>query len=310
MKLSNEIKVGLTIIVATVIFILGVRYFEDLPLFDKTYDLVAEFDHAAGLIGGNIVRVNGVAVGSVNKVYISETSGKVIAEFHVNPTIPVTEGSYATVGGFDALGVTRLELVLGEPDAPRIPEGGMVSTRPTADLFAEMGDRAPRLLDGADQVLVELNAVLSETNRMLSTPESDFRRTLTSAQGSVSQIERLLASERDRIASILANMDTVTSDIDTALGPDGQNVSDLMARLEQTLGTLDRDLEAFSETNAQLTVLLRKLNEGEGTLGMLINDPSMYHRMDSTLTGLNELLVDFRENPARYLKEMKLVDLF
>jgi phospholipid/cholesterol/gamma-HCH transport system substrate-binding protein len=309
-KFSNEIKVGLTIIVATVIFILGVRYFEDLPLFDKTYDLVAEFDNAAGLIGGNIVRVNGVAVGSVNRVYISETSGKVMAEFHVNPSIPVTEGSYAMVGGFDALGVTRLELVLGEPDAPRIPEGGMVATRPSADLMAEMSTRAPRLMEGADQVLVELNAVLAETNRMLSTPESDFRRTLASAQGSVSQIEQLLASERDRIASILAGLDTVTSDIDTALGPDGENVSDLMARMEQTLETLDRDLEAFSETNAQLTVLLRKLNEGEGTLGLLINDPSMYHRMDSTLTGLNELIADFRDNPARYLKEMKLVDLF
>ena len=50
MKISNEIKVGLTIIVATVIFILGIRYFEDLPLFDSTYDLVAEFENAGGLM--------------------------------------------------------------------------------------------------------------------------------------------------------------------------------------------------------------------------------------------------------------------
>ncbi|MDA0874923.1 MAG: hypothetical protein O3C45_07650, partial [Bacteroidetes bacterium] len=237
-------------------------------------------------------------------------SGKVMAEFHVNPDIPVTEGSYAMVGGFDALGVTRLELVLGEPDAPRIPEGGMVDTRPTTDMLAEFGNRAPGLMDGADEVLTELNAVLKETNRMLSTPESDFRRTLASAQGSVAQIESLLASERDRIASILAGMDSVTSDIDTALGPDGENVSDLMARLNQTLDTLDRDLAAFSETNTQLSTLLRKLNDGEGTLGRLINDASMYERMDSTLTGLNNLITDFQENPARYLKEMKLVDLF
>ena len=105
-------------------------------------------------------------------------------------------------------------------------------------------------------------------------------------------------------------LDSVTSDIDTALGPDGENVSDLMARLNQTLDTLDRDLAAFSETNTQLSTLLRKLNDGEGTLGRLINDASMYERMDSTLTGLNNLITDFQENPARYLKEMKLVDLF
>lgn len=310
MKFSNEIKVGLTIIGATVIFILGVRYFEDLPLFDSTYDLVAEFENAGGLIGGNIVRVNGVAVGSVNKVYISDTSGKVMVEFHVHPSIPVTEGSYATVAGFDALGVVRLELSLGDADAPRIPEGGMVEARNGSDLMAQMTEQGPALMDDVGAVLDELNAVLAETNRMLSTPESEFRQTLQAAQGSVSQIESLLSGERDRISSILANVDTLTADLDSAMGDNGASVTALMDQLQQTLDTLDEDLAAFEKTNEELTTLLRKLNEGEGTLGKLINDPSMYHRMDSTLTGINHLIADFQENPARYLKEMKLVDLF
>jgi len=309
-KFSNEIKVGLTIIVATVIFILGVRFFEDLPLFDSTYDLVAEFDHAGGLIGGNIVRVNGVSVGSVNAVYINETSGKVMVEFHVDPKIPVTEGTYATIGGFDALGVVRMELVLGPASAARIPEGGMVASRPTADLMADVTERAPAMLDKTESVLDELDAVLAEASTMLATPESDFRQTLAAAKGSMNEIEDLLASERNRIARILANADSVTADLDAALGQDGEAVASLMEQMEETLATLNEDLERFQATNEQLDELLRKLNEGEGTLGMLINDPAMYHRMDSTLTGLNALIADFQVNPGRYLKEMKLVDLF
>lgn len=310
MKFTNEIKVGLTIIVATVIFILGIRYFEDLPLFDSTYDLVAEFDNAGGLIGGNIVRVNGVAVGAVSNVFISETTGKVIVEFHVDPKIPVREGTYATVGGFDALGVVRMDLTLGPASAPRIPEGGMVAAGTSSDLMAEMTDRAPQMMDNLDATLNELNGVLAEANTMLSTPESDFRQTLAAARGSMAQIEDLLASERNRIARVLANADSLTADLNAALGEDGEAVSSLITQMESTLATLDEDLERFQETNAQLNQLLRKLNEGEGTLGMLINDPSMYHRMDSTLSGLNALIADFQENPGRYLKEMKLVDLF
>ncbi len=310
MKFSNEIKVGLTIIVATLIFILGIRYFEDLPLFDSTYDLVAEFDDAAGLIGGNIVRVNGVAVGSVNDVYISETTGKVMVEFHVNPNIPVTEGSFATIAGFDALGVVRLDLTLGPASAARIPEGGTVAAGTGSDLMADLTAQAPEMLDSVGEAVGQLNDVLAEANTMLATPESDFRQTLNAAKGSMQQIEQLLASERDRIASILANADSISADLNAALGEDGQSVQDLMSQMEETLATLNEDLEAFQETNEQINTLLTKLNEGEGTLGMLINDPSMYHRMDSTLSGLNDLIADFQANPGRYLKEMKLVDLF
>lgn len=310
MKFSNEIKVGLTIIGATVIFILGVRYFEDLPLFDSTYDLVAEFDNAGGLIGGNIVRVNGVSVGSVKEVYISQTSGKVMVEFHVDPNIPITEGTYATIGGFDALGVVRMDLVLGPSDAPRIPEGGMVGVGDAADLMADLTAKAPEMLEDVSAVVDQLNGVLAETNTMLSAPESDFRQTLSAARGSVEQIESMLSSERDRIASILANTDTLTSDLNAALGDDGEAVASLIEQLEETMATLNEDLERFQETNEQLSELLQKLNEGEGTLGLLINDPSMYHRMDSTLSGLNGLIADFQANPGRYLKEMRLVDLF
>ena len=309
-KISNEIKVGVTIIAATVIFILGVRYFEDLPLFDSTYDLVAEFENAGGLIGGNLVRVNGVAVGSVQNVAISPESGKVLVNFHVDPAIPVTEGTYGTIAGFDALGVVRLDLVLGPADAPQIPEGGMIGSRSGTDLMAEMTAQAPELLADVDSVLDEFNEVLVQTNRMLSSPESEFRQTLRATQGSVALIEEMIAAERNRISSILAGVDTLTSGLNEAMGPDGERAAAVVAQLESTLETLNEDLEAFAETNTQLQTLLRKLNEGEGTLGLLINDPAMYHRMDSTLNGLNNLISDFQENPARYLKEMKLVDLF
>ncbi|MGA0254190.1 MAG: MlaD family protein [Rhodothermales bacterium] len=310
MKISNEIKVGLTIIVATVIFILGIRYFEDLPLFDSTYDLVAEFENAGGLIGGNIVRVNGVSVGSVTSVYISESTGKVVVEFHVDPTIPVTEGTYATIGGFDALGVVRMDLTLGPASAERIPEGGLVDTRVTSDLMAEMTTRGPAMLTNVDSVLEELEGVMAQANAMVSTPESDIRQILSSARGSMRQIETLLADESNRIARILAHADSLTADLDAALGEDGEAVASLMDQMETTLATLNEDLERFQATNEQLDEILRKLNDGEGTLGLLLNDPSMYHRMDATLSDLNALITDFQRNPGRYLKEMNLVDLF
>ena len=115
MKYSNEMKVGVTLIVATVVFVLGVRFFQDLPLFKGTYSLVSEFDNAGGLISGNLVRINGVGVGSVDDVYINPETQRVRVEFHIGLGIPVTRGSTSQIAGFEALGVVRLDLVLGPP---------------------------------------------------------------------------------------------------------------------------------------------------------------------------------------------------
>lgn len=310
-KYSNEVKVGVTIVLAAIIFVLGVRYFEDLPLFKSTYSLRAEFENAGGLIAGNAVRTAGVTVGSVNGVNIDPSTGKVTVRFHVDEDIPVTEGTYAKIGGFDALGVVRMDLVLGPPSAPRIPEGGYVRGQPTSDVFGELTEGAPQLITRVDSVLAGLDVVLSETEGMLARPESDLRVTLANMRSSTETLESLLRGERDRIGSILANMDSVTSNVERLTGGEnGEQIEELIASLNATLDSLDTNLEGLGETTTSLNLLLTKLNEGEGTMGRLINDDSMYLKLDSTLTGLNALMADFRANPGRYMKELRLVDLF
>jgi len=309
-KISNELKVGLTIIAATAIFILGVRYFEDLPLFTTTYDLSAEFENAGGLIPGNLVRVNGVSVGSVNEVGISAETGKVDVKFHVDRTITVTEGSYAQVSGIDALGAVRLDLILGPNDAPVIPEGGKVDVGKGNDVFGDLTARAPEMVDKFSSVLNGLDNVLAETGTMLSEPDSDFRSTLKSVNGSVTELQNLLVAERDRISAILLNVEEATGSLKTLSSENGPAVSKLIADLSVTVKTLDRELVRLGDASSGLNVLLAKINNGEGTLGLLVNDPSMYHKMDSTLDGINLLLADFKANPGKYLGEMKLVDLF
>ena len=75
MKYSNELKVGMAIVAAVVVFVLGVRYFQDVPLFRGTYDLNSSFESAGGLIAGNPVRVSGVGVGKVREVKLNPEAG-------------------------------------------------------------------------------------------------------------------------------------------------------------------------------------------------------------------------------------------
>lgn len=310
MKYSNELKVGATIIGATIIFILGVRYFEDLPLFSSTYGLTSEFDEAGGLISGNVVRINGVVVGSVNAVYIHPETQRVRVEFHVDKGIPVTEGSTAKISGFDALGVVRMDVKLGPIDAPRIPEGGFVPGTESADFLGGLSEKAPELIDRLDDVLATLNSVLGQTGQLISEPDSDIRQTLVSVQSSAKTLDEFLTSERSRLSQILRNFESFSADMSRFSSENVDSLGTLVNNLNRTLERLDQNLVSLESVSESLADVLRKINEGEGTLGLFVNDPGVYQKMDSVLTNLDALLEDFRNNPDKYLKELRLVDIF
>jgi phospholipid/cholesterol/gamma-HCH transport system substrate-binding protein len=122
--------------------------------------------------------------------------------------------------------------------------------------------------------------------------------------------DAILRTQRGRIESILENVDGMSAGMDTLLAANGDSLAVTVGRLNAALATMDSTLAGVDEASAGLSQLLAKLNSNEGTMGRLINDPALYDRTDSLLTSLNSLLLDFQTNPGRYLKEMRIVDLF
>ena len=47
--------------------------------------------------------------------------------------------------------------------------------------------------------------------------------------------------------------------------------------------------------------ILDKINKGEGTMGMLVNNDSLYRRLTKSSEDLDKLLIDMKENPKRYV---------
>ncbi len=310
MQYSNELKVGAAIILAALAAFAGIRFFQNVPLFGSSYALYAEFDDANGLVSGNPVRMKGVKVGSVERVRLDPKTQTVRVQLKLErgPTIP--EGSRASVSGISALGGVHVSIAPGPRDNPPISPGSTLPSLESSSSLGRLTDQAPALASKADSVLRNTSATMATLNRLISRPDSDLRQTLTALRGMTNDLEEVTEAEKATIRRLLQNLEAVSGDLRAFTGENGDSLDVAVRRLNQSLGRLNRGLSSFEKTSATLDTITTKLNNGTGTAGRLLNDPSLYMKLDSAATRTNTLLEDFRQDPGRYLEDLTLVKVF
>jgi len=310
MEYSNEVKVGITIVLVAVAAVLGVRFFRSVPLFGNTYTMYAQFEDAGGLTSGNPVRMKGVQIGSVKSVQLRKNAQIVRARLQIQGDIQIPEGSDASVSGFSGLGGIHISIKPGPRDNPALSSGAVLTEPPEGSVLERLTDQAPVLASKTDSVLTSTDAVMSALATQLREPKSNLRRTLASMQKITGDLESVTDTGKDDLRVLLKNLRSLSSDLEAFTAENSDSLEVTIRRLNRSLSRLNRSLASFRRTSATLDTITTKLNEGDGTAGRLLNDPSLHTKLDSTATRANRILRDFRRNPGRYLDDMTLVEVF
>lgn len=308
MNSSNELKVGVAIILSLVVFVLGVRFFEDIPLFKGTYDLYTVYDNARGMIVGNAVRISGVDVGSVQEVALDPATNKVKIRLRLDKQYVVTEGAYTEITGIDALNAVQMVIHAGPVDNPPVKDGDFLPSRAGGDILGSFTDRVPDFINRGDSLLIGLDGTITDIRDIVQ-PGGDLRTMFASLRSSADALESMLRDERNRVSRVLANVDTLTGAIGETTQIAGDSLAIATQQLNELMRRLDRNLDSIEQVTESLDSVLGKIDRGEGTAGLLINDPMLYQRMDSTFRNMNALVVDIKENPVRYMRALRLFDI-
>jgi len=310
MKYSNELKVGAALVLTALVFFAGIRFFQALPLFDQGYILKAEFDEAGGLSRGNPVEMKGMNVGTVESLELDQEAQVVRVRMRMNEGIQVPEGSNARVAGFSGVTGVRVIIEPGPADNPPLASGATLSPPPQGTILERLEEQLPSLATKTDSALTSTNATMQALERQLTDPESDVRATLQAMRGTMESIETIADSEQESVRELLENLRAVSEDLKRFGEERGDSLNVAVDRLNGSLARLERSLASFERTSATLDEMTRKMNEGKGTVGRLLNDPSLYRRLDTTAARTNRILLDFEKNPSRYLEDMTLVRMF
>ena len=278
-------------LVALAILVLGIDFLKGINVFKPTNYYYASFENVDGLAVSSPVMLNGFKVGQVREMeYEFDNPGHVLVEMSLDSRLKVPQGSKAVLGT-DILGTASIVLQLSE-SATDHNIGDRLIGENSSSLLASAGDMLPavqQIFPKIDTLLTNLNAIVADPALVASVMRLDaISANLQTTTQRLTAATAQLGPIATDVKQITANTSAITSDL--------AELSGQMKNLP--LDSLVADLQA---TTSNLRVLSDELGKPDSTLGRLINDPSLYDNLNTTISSLDSLFVDIKKNPKRYI---------
>ena len=295
-RLSKEFKAGLIVILGTLAVVLGFSYLKSNSLLGKSTKLYAVYDHIGGLQSGTTVTLNGFSIGTIDEISFLDNSGKLLVTYTLITDIDIPKNSIAELYDASVLGGKALQVVLGDPSTGSVVSGDTL--RSTVRLG--MADKITELLEPLEQkvssAINETDLLIKSLNQVLDTDgKAQLSQTLTnfttiseSVKAITTDLNKALTANEDGLQKVVGNTVSFTDDL-----------AQLTKELKDSgLSDLVTNLNRISTSLNQVTT---QLAAGEGTLGELLQNPSIYLALEANMKELELLMQDLRLNPKRYL---------
>ncbi len=278
----NVAALGALTIVAIIVFVFGLYYLLGSPLLKGGMDVVVMLQSGGGLKRGDRVTLQGVNVGSVRSVRLNGPQS-VTATLRLDDDIVLPADTRATVEG-DVFGAHNIELLPG-----------------TAMVRLEAGDtirgaNAPALTEAATQLSTTAQSVLLRADSLLS-PQAvaDIHATAAILPGSAEQLRAAFIELRLAAAALKRT----TQGLDEA--GTGPALAAAIGRIDESARAMGQVAAQMERSLAPLESVFNKLDQGQGTLGKLVNDTSLYAELNGAARELRLLATDIKANPKRYV---------
>jgi len=304
-KFTKEIKAGLIAILAIVGFIILFQFMKGKSLFTTDNIFYAKFDNVEGLEASNPVSINGLKVGQVDQIIpITEPDGKIhfVVKVTVDDNFEFSKRSTLEIfePGLMSGKEMRVNLAYGSPMAK---DGdtlkGAFKLSMMNNISSQVGpvkDQLQIVLKRVDSLMMNANAMTDAQNQQaIRALLSSLNRTVTSFESTSQQTNALLANNDPRIQKMLDNANLATVSAKTTIDKYGR-VAD-----EVDVQKLNNTIDKLSLTADKLNGIIAGIQNGEGSLGKLTKDEQLYNNLNESSANLNNLILDLKANPKRYL---------
>lgn len=283
---TKEVKIGLTGIIAIAALFIGLNFLKGINLFKPKNSYYIEFADVKGLSKSSPVFADGYGVGIVRDIFYNyEHPGHVLVQIDVNEHMKIPQGSTATLVS-EMLGGCNLNLVLKNHGGKEYLPGDTIKGDDTKGLM----DKAADMLPQVEQIVSKVDTLLTALNTLATNPNlpaimADAKDITANLNASSRQLNLLLCND---IPQLTGKMNVI-----------GDNVAQLTDNMKQL--DLQGTLNKVDTTLNYVQLMTEKMNRKDNTLGLLLNDSSLYNNLSNTAGSANNLLIDLKERPKRYV---------
>ncbi len=286
---TKEVKIALVAIAGIVIVYFGMNFLKGMTLFSDDNTYYIKFKDVSGLSASNPIFADGYQVGVVKDInYDYQGKRDIVVAFNVDNSLRIPKGSSAEIES-DFMGNVKMNLLLANNPRERVEPGDTI----VGELSAGLMSKVQKLLPTLDQVLLKLDSILTSVNALTADPS--------------------LPQSLHNIQTVTSNLTASTNQLNAIMGDLNRNVPGMLAKANGVLDNTNKltgnlaavdvagTMQQVDETIAGLKNFSNQLNNPEGSLGLLMNDASLYNNLNATMRSADSLLVNVRQHPKRYV---------
>ncbi|WP_271424526.1 MlaD family protein [Aequorivita sinensis] len=295
MKLSKEVKTGILAIGAILLLIFGYSFLKGTNLLEKHREFYVKYDNVEGLAQSAPVTINGLTVGKVQNITFANSKGGLVVKFTVEKDFDFSKNSIVRIYSSGLIGGKNLgifpkydEYVAKSGDTLKGDvEDGMLTAVTKA--LGPLERKVNNTLATVDTLLLNVNAIVDENTRNnLQEAIVNLNTTLNSFAGVSEKLNRILGNNTGKLDNTFTNLDRTANNL--------SQLTDSLSQLET--GKLVRDLQDMVD---RMDKIVAGIDNGEGSVGKLLNDDKLYENLEGASRQLEQLLQDVKLNPKRYV---------
>jgi phospholipid/cholesterol/gamma-HCH transport system substrate-binding protein len=283
----REAWVGLFVIVGVFTALVTLLTLTNASMFRGRYVLLTNVTDASGIRKGDPVVLRGVNIGRVQSFKIGPGGVAIRLEIEGEYSVPV--GSHVELQQNSILGSVVADVIPGT--SSEMMRGGQTlpGGRPTG-----LYDSMAQLRDSAQSVLKQAQSALSpETVQSIQTSSTEAQQLLT-------ELRAMATEQRKELGDLSRSLKRSAHDVEGLAGR--PELDRAIKRLDTMTSQLDDSTAAFRRSSQSLEAVMARIEHGEGTLGKLSKDDTLYNNLNETVTSMSRLAEDVRRQPKKYLK--------
>lgn len=305
MKISKEVKTGVVVLLTLFGFYSLYNFLKGKNVFSPGNTYYIKYDDVSGLAPSKPVSVNGLRIGRVDEIKIMDKENPIyfVVKISLDRDIYFTKNTQAEIYEPGLMSGPEIRLLL-DYNGVEAKNGDTLRSLVKPSLTTLLSKELEPTKQKLDSLLGTVNTTMTNVDKLLD-------------EENTQSIKSILKNLDNTLVSINATANSITKTSESANQLIVENKSKLNATLASTQETiekfgsvadkidnleLEKIIKNFEETSSNLNDVIAKINNGEGTMGALMNDRTLYENLSNTSKSLDALLSDLKENPNRYVQ--------